>query len=270
MKKLIALIIMSLFAQGAAGCGSQTAIKETEEPAANIEEKGEKKGDKKEEVSQEAEQTENDSDFIDSVEYTVERTDYSIYNDNGEPLIYLYYDAIQIKDDIPNKDDINAAIVRYCENVFERNGGIESLLENAKSPLCTVESPFECTVSSEVTNNSEGIFSIIMTTHWYMGGVFDYGYGCFTYDLNEGKAVEISSLLNMSEEAAAELMKEKMMEFMDARPDGGWYYDVIEDYGYNDFKWFIDEGQLMLALDKYEAAPGAAGGAIIDTGIYIN
>lgn len=264
MNKLITVIIMSLLTQGAAGCGSQTAIKETTEPAANIEEKG----DKKEEVSLEAEQIANDSDFIDSVEYTVETTDHSIV-DNDAAFLYLYYDAVQIKDDIPNKDDINAAIVQYCENVFERNGGIESLLENAKSPLCTIESPFECTVSSEVTNNSEGIFSIIMTTNWYMGGVFDYGYGCFTYDLNEGKAVEISSLLNMSEEAAAELMKEKMMEFMDARPDGGWYYDVIEDYGYNDFKWFIDEGQLMLALDKYEAATGATGGAIIETGIYI-
>lgn len=37
MKKLITLIIMSLFTQGAAGCGSQTAVEETTEPAATIE-----------------------------------------------------------------------------------------------------------------------------------------------------------------------------------------------------------------------------------------
>lgn len=264
MKKLITLIIMSLFTQGAAGCGSQTAVEETTEPAANIEE------NKKKEAYQTTEQTKSDSDFIDSVEYTVERTDYSIYNDNGEPLIYLYYDAVQITDDIPNKDEINAAIVQCCEEVFERNGGLESFKEYLEFPGCSPDCPFKCTMSYYIANNSDGIFSIVMILEWYMGGVMDYGYEGLTFDINEGKPADVKKLFNMSKEDLAKTMKEKMLEFMNEYPDGEWYYEKIENYTYDDFKWFIDDGQLMLALDKYEAAPGVHGGAIIDTGIYID
>ena len=58
--------------------------------------------------------------------------------------------------------------------------------------------PYVNYATAKVTNNSDGILSIKMTTDWHMGGVYNTNVYGLNYNLNTGEELKLTDVFSLS------------------------------------------------------------------------
>lgn len=207
----------------------------------------------------------------DSATYSIQRRDHSIYDSaSGLPLIMNYYDQVVLDGNSAEINSINALIkADYHKQIPDRSGN--KYKNELNYPLLTTEYPFRDIYEAKVTNNSDGIFSICIAQHWYMGGVSNRNYHGLTYDLNTGKEL---SLTELTGESASSLNSKLKKIVWNQISTGGYVfpeaYDTLNDYSIDEYLYYVENGQLVLTFPTYTFAAGAAGPTTVYTGIQVN
>lgn len=218
----------------------------------------------------EGDPAESHSDYAD-FEYVL--VDNSVRNENGDILVSREYVKVVLLGDDPAYASINALIeadgvtflnsdigwtVEELEEVVENRYGYDALFSDA---------------DATVVHNGNGYFSIRIDEGWFMGGVCNWNFYGLTYDLTTGKDAKIEDIMGLpADEALAQLRKlsaERLVEYYGeegllVEPAG-----ILADYDLDDFRFYLENGELVLAFYTYEFACGAAGPAEIHTGIYV-
>lgn len=141
-------------------------------------------------------------EYMKTSEVTIEKMDYSVKNDNGNVLAEVYYEKPVIYDNTNASSIIN----QYFENKYSdwlNDEQMKRFLETVEGWKVSNEedliiSPFFHKTNTDITYLSSDIISILQTTHWMAGGVYDcYRYG-YTFNLNTGELLPFTYFYDVS------------------------------------------------------------------------
>jgi hypothetical protein len=89
------------------------------------------------------------------------------------------------------------------------------------------------TADAEVTNNDGRIFSIRVSTFWFMGGVGNANHYGLSYDVTTGEAVDLPALYGMTEETLTRELKDRAWAYLSTNcADALWDSSREALYGY--------------------------------------
>lgn len=203
------------------------------------------------------------SSFINSVDTQIERHDFSLYDGDTLQLLH-YYDSVVLDADTPQAQSINRLIQQDCDEYCA--AAQESVDFAQENPPRYEGDYYRDYVEPAITHNADGILSIKMTNHWYMGGVYNALVACQNYDLNSGQKLDLSSLFSLSEQATETHLKTQCLAYINAHPEMAWWNDDITDaratimaYTLDDFNYYIQGNSVVLVFQQYELGPGAMG-----------
>ena len=207
------------------------------------------------------------------VDFEYVLVDNSLRNENGDVLVSREYVKVVLLGDDPAYASINALIEADCEAFLNSDiGWTVEELEEVVGNLYGYDALFS-DADATVVHNGNGYFSIRIGEGWFMGGVCNYNYYGLTYDLTTGKEAKIEDIMGLpGDEALEQLRKlsaERLIEYYGeegllVEPVG-----ILADYTLDNFRFYLENGELVLAFYTYEFACGAAGPADIHTGIYV-
>jgi hypothetical protein len=211
-----------------------------------------------------------------SVEIEFHGMDGSWYNDNGEILVSHIYEQVVVLGDSSAAEKINEQIEKDGETfvasrsiyIYDSEEEMEDYLQLAGigyDELCH-------DACADVTHNGDGILSIRVETTWFMGGVFNADYYGMTFDLTTGDRLNVLELMGGDPAEAEEKLNEIICEYV-TEAYGEGLFDaperILEDYSVEAYKFYVEEGQIIVTFDTYTFAPGAAGATVVPTGIMI-
>lgn len=198
--------------------------------------------------------------------FEIVREDRSFLDEaSKKPLIEVYYDRVQVADSVPGADLINSQISADCEAFLAQRDGLEDSLQ---FPGLSTDSPFFCTSAAEVTHNGGGVFCVKSSESWFMGGVGNNNLSGMTFDLGTGALLTLADLCPEKEAQLREITLAWMDENYDEEDLFG-REETLANYDFEDFPFYILNGQIILCFPTYTFAAGAAGPTIIETGLYI-
>ena len=209
-----------------------------------------------------------------SVAYESVLVDNSIRNENGDILVRREYVKIVLVGGDPACEAINAQIEADCESFLGSDlyWTVEELEETLDSAGYGYDA-FCSTADATVVHNGDGFISIRIGTDWFMGGVFNHNFYGLTYDLTTGEKAKIEDVMGLSADEALEelrvLAAERLVEYYGEAGLMADPAEILADYTLDDFRFYIEDGELVLAFYTYEFSYGAAGAADIHTGIFI-
>lgn len=215
----------------------------------------------------ETEPLETEPPIYDTVEYTTEKVDYSIYDpSSGKSKVDLYYNKVVLTGDTAEITAINEHITKDCDKYAE-SLDIAQYQEYAKyAGGYTFMNCFD----SAVTNNADGIFSIKMSQSWYMGGVFNGNHYGLTYNLHTGKLLDITDITELSKSELQSAIQTSVKNHLNEMYGGagyGDYYETLDRYSLEDYLFYVENGELVVTFPTYTLGPGAAGAVTVNTGI---
>ncbi len=126
--------------------------------------------------------------------------------------------------------------------------------------------PYLATWSAKVTAWDEKYISVTISYDWYMGGVLDYGLDAYVFDAQTGRRLRIDEVIAGSEAEIKDMIEAALLElepgFAQEPPDimGETTLGRMRAHTLAEFDFYIEDGQVRVSFDKYEIAPGAAGG----------
>lgn len=213
---------------------------------------------------------------VDSVNYQMVKEDQSIRDDDGNLLVEFTYERIALSGSQPAVQAINQQIKNDCAKFLssERRTDFETNAKNAVqggslNPQMENGHWFN-TAEATVTQNADGIFSIRMTTGWYMGGVFNQDYYGMNYNLHTGKSATLPELLGENEDTLTEKLREIVSTHLKADPGRFPSSENLSRYtSTDDFDFYVQDGKITLVFPTYEFGPGAAGATVIQTDLSI-
>lgn len=213
---------------------------------------------------------------LDSAEYEIRRVDNSLRNANGDILIEMYYDQVVLLGEAPELATINSLIQADQERYLASNdGGFFGTAEETEEVLHSMGMGYGelfSTASAEVTHNANGIFSIRISTGWFMGGVFNADHYGLTYDLHTGEAVALESLSELSPEEFEQQLKDIAAHWLRDTYGEGLFSppeEVLAGYTLENLPYYIENGEIILTFPTYTFTAGAAGSSVIPTGLYV-
>lgn len=130
--------------------------------------------------------------------------------------------------------------------------------------------PYMAEHSFEITYNRDKLISLILSDCNFAGWTHpDYMMYAMTYNLETGKAVLLSELLNMSEAAVYELVFDMFVKMIEQNPEK-FYHDSLAclEEALSELKWYLAEDGVHFFINPYEIAPYAAG--VIEAVLPIN
>lgn len=207
----------------------------------------------------------------DPVEYEIIRWDRSYVNSEGKKQMTYYFDYPVLHSEEEAHKRINEAVYRKAEAFMT-----EMTQEEIETPVMSVFNTLtDCiyTMESQVCHNGEGILSLMYTSNYYMGGNHSIkDRHAVTYSLRTGEEVNLTYLTDMDEE--------NLLDELQIRAYDGLYKaagpmligdtkEVLAQYTLDDFKFLIQEGEIVLLFDTYEFTAGAAGPQFVETGLYL-
>lgn len=196
-------------------------------------------------------------------EYRVERQDESIYDGSGELLVEFYYDLVKLTGDQQEITSINQSLEADCQVFFTLNGSRSELEEMALS--MPDYGPYFNTAEANVVQNGDGLFSVCMTTSWYMGGVMNSDCYGLTYRLDTGEKLDVTDLV-----ARDQQVLDAVMDYINTNPQVSWWDDVeqiVAESPLEDLGFWIEDGEITVCYPTYTLAPGADGAILIPTGL---
>ena len=207
------------------------------------------------------------------VPYEIVLVDNSVVNENGDILVRRTYEKVVLLSDDPACVAINALIEADCEAFLADNEymSVEDYEEIIEMGGYGYDAFFE-TATATVIHNANGIISIKIGADYFQGGVYNINYYGMTFDLTTGREAELVDILGMPEDEATELIREVAAEGLTEYYGDALFGDpaeLLQTYSLEDFLFYVDNGELVLAFSTYEFSYGAAGPANIYTGIFI-
>ena len=243
MKKILCLAAAAallLFLSSGCVSGKKTEEPVTPEPDERIEE-AEKTG----------EDTEFNSEFDITISFDkgrgVRRYTLNEYTD----VLELYYEIPVFGSEAGGKDAINTYFEGLAEDFF-KSENVLSAIGYAKEFSGTEKYCF--TESTKVMTKNDKLISVTTSYDWYMGGVADYGSDSWTFDAETGKLLKLSDI---AETNAEELISVIFIMLENELPNGD--TSLVQGYGADDFEFSVENGEIYINLDKYEASDGASG-----------
>lgn len=203
------------------------------------------------------------ADYVQSADYTIERHDFSWY-DNGQLKLLYYYDQVVLDENTANTHALNLALQQHYNDFYLEVP--ENLSFAQEMPPYAEGQYYRYYYEPKVFKNQDGMVSIGMDWYWNFGGVNDYGIEGFNYDLNTGKELDLTEIFSLSEVQIEQYFKDKTFEFMAVHPDYPWWMDELQNawitvnsYQLEDFNYYIEGNNVVLVYHKYELGPGALG-----------
>ena len=214
--------------------------------------------------------------YTESLEYEFRMMDGTWYNENGDVLVSHVYEQVVILDNTEAAERINAAIEEdgrnFVENqsyrLYETDEEMEDYLEIAG--LDYRDLFYDS--ATEVTHNSDGIFSLKMEDSWFMGSVFTLNYFGMTFDMSTGEKLNVLQVMGGDPAEAEEKLNEIICDFLTEKY-GESLFDapdrILEDYDAEEYNFYVEDGQIIVTFMTYLFAPGSEGAAVGPTGIMI-
>ncbi len=206
-----------------------------------------------------------------TVGYTVQRQDHSRTNEADGKILH-YYDQIVITENTPQTDAINALIAQDCQ-AFLDDFSPEDYEEILRDPFLSDGTVFENTADAVVTNNADGIFSILLSYSWFMGGVANFDFHGMTFDLTTGKAMTLADFAPQDPDAFLRDLKDLVWDYLTEKAYGNEMFpearETLDAYSLEEMDFHIDSGEIILTFPTYTFAPGAAGPVMVSTGIRV-
>lgn len=115
---------------------------------------------------------------------------------------------------------------------------------------------------ARVLTHTEELLCVSITYEWFMGGVYDYGGDSYTFRTDTGELLKLTDLVEGTEDGLRELILEAVRE--SEREEGAIYFEKLEEYGLDQFEFYLYEGRIIISFDKYEASYGAYGGFSVE------
>lgn len=202
------------------------------------------------------------------VDYEIVRWDRSYTDPEGQNLMSYYYDYPVIHSQEEAHQKIGQILYQNAES-FMTSRSQESIETPVMSVFNTVTECIDTTVT-EVTQNGDGIFSILLTTDYYSGGNHSVeNRSGETYSLKTGEKLELSQLTQMDDAQLLQALQDSACDYFEANnplvfPDAR---NVISNYTLDNFKFVVQEGQIVLLFKTYQFTPGVAGPQSVPTGI---
>jgi len=201
-------------------------------------------------------------------DYDIQRQDESIYDGSGELLVEYYYDLVQLTGDRPEVTSINQSLEADSEVFFTSNGGRSELKEMAFS--MPDFGPYFNTAEAEVVQNGDDLFSIRMTTGWYMGGVVNYDCYGLTYRLDTGEKLDLADLTDQDLEVFGRQVRDAVKDYMEKHSEISWWENaaqVVDEIPLEQMRFWVEDGEIVVSYATYDLAAGAYGAPIIPTGL---
>lgn len=193
--------------------------------------------------------------------YTVQKQDYSLLDENGACLIEVSYALVQIEGDAGAAQTING-VLQADLNAWDPAGRREQFRELLDDPNLTVDNTYFDAIHADVGQNADGVFSILLSESWYMGGVYNLDFRGLTFDAESGAQLYLEDLLDGTPEEKLECARSAVRAYVAANPDRLWIEDwenTLLGYSLHDMAFHVDAGQIWLDIPTYALAAGAAG-----------
>lgn len=208
--------------------------------------------------------------------YELVREDCSLRNETGDILVESVYEKVVLQGYAPEITAINEAIQGDCNRFFAESGAKDYLepeqLENMIRDMGLAYGDLFHNALAEVTHNQNGLLSICISTEWYLGGVFNGDYYGMTFDLKTGGQIQLSQLSDLPEEEFAVQLKQIAGDWLRKTYGENLLWEpeeVLTSYTLSDFLFYIADGELILTFPTYTFTAGAAGPAVIPTGLAV-
>ena len=205
------------------------------------------------------------------------RYDFSLYDKEGILLVELWYDLVQLSGDSYQYIGVNYDLRKgLADYIYSLNASyVQDTIAFAEEMKASAESEgwewsaFYDTVSADVKEFDEEIFSVALFTDWYMGGVHNFDADCVNYDLQGGTPVtleRIASTLGPGTDLA-EFIRAKanaMTVERDMEPNYPMALQLEE------LEFYLENRELVLYFNTYQLGDGAYGSFPVPTGIFLD
>ena len=184
---------------------------------------------------------------------------------SGSIFVNRYYDLASITDDTPLKEQINAALRGEYEVFALEEGPYNGGYDEGDTNYIDAR-------SGEIAQNADGILSLKYCTEWWMGGVGDGSMRGITVSLRTGKRLYLSDLASLDgRQITFEMLEQMAVDYYEIRGAHPWQsqLDSFHQQTLDDLDFYIENNQIILCIEKYALAEGAAGAAEIPTGIFV-
>lgn len=198
------------------------------------------------------------------VVWNVKRKDFSYRDSNGDVLMRIYYDLAYTDSKYEHCKEINAILKKeyheFAKDVPDM-GKIDGVLD---LQYASAEYPYIATVETEVTYADENILSIKHTSFYYMGGTGHEDYSGKVFSLDTGKEITAQELYKLDEDIVTAYFKFEVMEYINMndnnqRPMNEDAYDVVAQYKFEDFSFYLKDGYPVLCFETYLLSGGVGG-----------
>lgn len=197
------------------------------------------------------------------VEYTIERHDDS-FIENGVVKLSQYYDQVHVLGNSTAANKMNAVF----EQAFKKYDiEAKDYLEAVQTPpLDTQAYNFQRCFEAKVTKNSEGQFSVKVSSDWFMGGVHNNGYEGFNFDSRTGEPLSLTDVFQMSEMETEKYIKNCVFDYINAHRDYPWWdrvHSIVAGLRLEDFSFYLEDNKVVVCIEEYKLGPGALGAVVI-------
>lgn len=203
------------------------------------------------------------ADFVSSADYSIERHDFSWYED-GKLQLLQYYDQVVVNDAGAAAQRINSSLQQHYNEFYA--GVPDNIAQAQEMPPYYPGQYYQNYYEPEVTANQDGILSVKMGWFWNFGGVNNYGYDGLNFDLNTGEKLDLSEIFSLSDAEIERYFKTQTLNFINSHPNYLWWNvgdlnakDIVNNYSLDDFNYYIEGNTVVLVYEQYELGPGALG-----------
>ncbi len=179
-------------------------------------------------------------------------------NKRGQVRLILAYQYPNISGKYEGIDKINCRYITMFSNWLRDQ---EELVAAVPNDLQT-DARYGNEVSYMVTYNKNSIISVLFEGYLYTGGAHGMPYrNQLTLSLDTGNEVQLTNILNRSEEEIKQLVDEAFFKKIDSQKDLYWENakGIVEKTTYAELKYYFTEEGIVFYYDPYILAPFAGG-----------
>ena len=221
--------------------------------------------------------TANEADLTED-DLTIIRQDFSRSTEQGVLLAELYYDLVQLPETTEAYRKINASIQEdYQAFVNEvESPDFQQYIDNAEKSREEYGENwgnYFHTCEASVTTCEDGILSLRYGEAWYMGGVSNRNARGLSFDLKTGEPITLDSIAQTLPENADFFGYIKSHIFWTMTEESkidSLTLDSLQTLQLKDLAFYLEDKELMIYINTYQLACGAAGSFPVETGLFVD
>ena len=203
---------------------------------------------------------------VDSVKYSIETQNFSqeLTRDGYTLKEKQYFDLVTVEGEGDAAKEINAGLESRLDDYKESLEETQGYLNDSVGEMFDGDE-FINTFDAEVTQNSDGLFSVRYQSEWYQGGVSNANEYGDVFSISSGHKLNLAGALDVSEEEAmsyvVRTVKKAMEEDVDFfSPDA---LSVVSKIDVDDIEFYLKNGEIYLCFETYLLGPGSNGCSVL-------